>query len=234
MNIHFLQHVPFEGPGYLQTWVLGCGHQFSVTRFFEPADQLPIAEQFDALIVLGGPMGVYDELQYPWLSQEKEFITEAIVNGKKVVGICLGAQLAAVCLGAKVTAATNKEMGWYPVLPTKYASQVSWFNVLFSQLPIAFHWHGDAFETPIDAIPLLYSMANANQAFIYNDQVIGLQFHLEATPETLAQLLENCSGDLTVGSYIQDRETILRQLNRCGEINKIAERLLNHFFDVRN
>src|SRR5262245_15038627 len=119
MQIHYFQHVPFEGLGYIETWLKENGHDISVTRFYESSYQLPPVSAIDALIVMGGPMGVYDEDKYAWLRDEKAFIEDCIRAGKRLLGICLGAQLLSVCLGAAVGAAPNKEIGWFPVKPTE-------------------------------------------------------------------------------------------------------------------
>ncbi|WP_316833055.1 type 1 glutamine amidotransferase [Pedobacter aquatilis] len=165
MKVHYLQHVDFEGPAYIESWCEQKHHEISGTRFFEADYELPLLNSFDILIVLGGPMSVYDETDYPWLKTEKDFISSCIAAGKKVVGICLGAQLSAVCLGAKVIKAANKEIGWFPVYPTENCLQKAWFYDLFSANPKVFHWHGETFQIPANSMDLLSSEANPNQAF---------------------------------------------------------------------
>src|SRR5262245_50983193 len=109
MKFHCLQHVAFEGPGAVGDWVKARGlPPISVTCYFAN-DSTPKPADFDLLLVLGGPMGVYDEDQYPWLLQEQELIAEAIHAGKHVLGICLGAQLIAGALGARVYPGKQKE-----------------------------------------------------------------------------------------------------------------------------
>ncbi len=114
MRIHYFQHVPFENPGSIQQWVESHGHSSSITQFFHD-DALPRIEDVDFLIILGGPMGVYDQNLFPWLAKEKSFISEAIRQKKKVLGICLGAQLIASALGARVYPNAQKEIGWFPL-----------------------------------------------------------------------------------------------------------------------
>ena len=101
MRAHFLQHVPFEGLGSIESWLHANGYQISATRLFD-SEALPSLDEIDLLIAMGGPMSVNDEQEYPWLTTEKEFVRDAIHSGKPVLGICLGAQLIAAALGARV------------------------------------------------------------------------------------------------------------------------------------
>ncbi len=231
MKVHYLQHVPFEGLGYIEMWLKENHHEISATRFYEPDYQLPALEEIDALIIMGGPMSVYDNHPYSWLDKEKSFIKNCIQAGKKVLGICLGAQLIAVCLGAQVHRATYKEIGWYPVSPAKDAKKLAWFFNLFQDNPTVFHWHGDQFTIPEpDSLDLLQSEANSNQAFIYKDHVLGLQFHLETNATDILRIIENCANDLDGSKYVQTQEFVIQQaLPNTVKTNKIAEQLLNHF-----
>src|SRR5437868_14782661 len=102
MRIHSLQHVPFEDIGSMQHDLQAQGHHLTSTHWYK-GEQAPGLDSFDLLIVMGGPMGVYDDEQYPWLTAEKQLIGAAIAAGKKVLGVCLGAQLIACVLGAHVS-----------------------------------------------------------------------------------------------------------------------------------
>ncbi len=133
-------------------------------------------------------MNVYEEAEYPWLAAEKAFIAAAIGAGKPVLGICLGAQLIAAVLGGTVSKGPQPEIGWYPVELTPAGRELP----LFAGFPdrfTALHWHGDTFSIPPGATHVASSAACANQAFAYDGgRVVGLQFHLEETRESLAQL----------------------------------------------
>lgn len=203
MNIHYFQHVPFEGLGSITDWVNSPGHKVTATRFYED-NRLPFVDICDMLIVMGGPMGVHDEKQYPWLKKEKKFIEKAIVKGKKVVGICLGAQLIADVLGAKVYPNKEKEIGWFPI---EFKAH-SFVSSAPSSLTV-FHWHGDTFDLPPNAVHLAKSVACENQAFLYNNNVLGLQFHMEATGDSITALLQNCRNELIEANFIQSEEEIL-------------------------
>src|SRR5271170_6697939 len=114
MRIHYFQHVPFEGLGCIAQWAAEKEHTVTATRFYldEPA---PNPGEIDWLVVMGGPMNIYEEAEYPWLAREKRFIGEAIRGGKTVIGICLGAQLIADVMGGPVTRNLEKEIGWFPI-----------------------------------------------------------------------------------------------------------------------
>lgn len=232
MIVHYLQHVPFEGLGYMEEWLVKNNHTISSTRIYEPNCPLPQVEDIDALIVMGGPMGVYDEDRFPWLKEEKAFIRSCIQSRKKVLGICLGAQIIAECLGARVGKAAHKEIGWFPVKCTEESKQLEWFHELFNDNPTVFHWHGDRFEIPVGGLNLLSSEANTNQAFSYDDNVLGLQFHLEVTEETAASILENCAEELCESPWIQTVEQIKGGTRVYAEnCNHLMDEILSKLLD---
>lgn len=227
LRIHYLQHVNFEGLGCIEAWANEHNHILSATKFYENCF-FPDLNSFDCLIIMGGPMSVYDENSFNWLAREKVFIRNSIEAKKKVLGICLGAQLIAICLGAKVKKAENKEIGWFPVSPTIECKQHLWFFELFKDNPFVFHWHGDQFEIPPkDSLNLLVSDANANQAFFYGENVIGLQFHLEVTKQNIELMLEHGKNELTTSRFIQSVEDIRKgtqYIERCNiMMNAILE-----------
>ena len=119
LNIHYFQHVPYEAPGCIENWAVQHGHTLTATRFYESSYSLPDIESIDVLIVMGGPMGVYDDYLFEWLTIEKEYITAALQEDKKILGICLGAQLIAASTGAVVDPASYKEIGCYKISPKK-------------------------------------------------------------------------------------------------------------------
>lgn len=141
MLIHYVQHVPFEGLGSIEGWAHSRGHEVRATRAFA-GEAFPTRGNFDMLVVMGGPMNVYEEGAYPFLKDEKRLIGGAVGAGKPVLGICLGSQLIAAALGAKVYKNAEDEVGRFPVELTEGAGA----NALFSALPrrlMTFHWHGD-------------------------------------------------------------------------------------------
>ena len=212
MQLHYLQHVPFETPAYCLDWAKENDVAVSATHLYR-GDVLPTIDLFDALIVMGGPMGVHDEADYPWLAGEKQFLTEVVESGKKILGICLGAQLLAHVLGANVVKNKVKEIGWFPVEKLNHPFFDTWPKSIF-----VFHWHGDRFEIPEGAELLAASEGCDNQAFLYQNQVLGLQFHLESTAESIHALIQNCGDELVPAPYIQTKEAIERDTQQYVRI----------------
>lgn len=208
MRWHCLQHVPFERPSHLATWAATRGHTLAVTNLWDEHSLLPEATEYDGLFILGGPMNVYEDSIYPWLAKEKRFIAEAVASGKPILGICLGAQLLSVVLGGEVTRAAEKEIGWFPIQLSTAGQASPLFHAFASPL-MAFHWHGDRFLIPPGATHIATSDACAEQAFVYNDRVVGLQFHLEVDAISIAALIENCRDELVDGRCIQEASAML-------------------------
>jgi GMP synthase-like glutamine amidotransferase len=162
----------------------------------------------DLLVVMGGPMSVWDEARHPWLREEKRYLAEAVAHGIRILGVCLGAQLLAEVLGARVFPGSHKEIGWFrvrtlpeakPALPTGFPGEFT-----------AFHWHGDTFAIPGGATHLFASAGCPGQGFLHEDRFLGLQFHLESTRDGVRRLVANCATDLADGGqYVQSREEIL-------------------------
>nr|MBD3623756.1 type 1 glutamine amidotransferase [Sunxiuqinia sp.] len=225
-RIHCLQHVPFEGLGAIKSWIEDREHHLTYTRFYEDHYQLPDLNQFDWLIVLGGPMGVYDDELYPWLKAEKNFLKEAIFAHKTILGICLGSQLIASALGARIFSNKEKEIGWFDVQLTQQGKQ----HFLFHGVPETFkvfHWHGDTFKLPESATHLARSVACVQQAFSYSDKVLGVQFHLEMTPESLQEILKACDNELIKDTYVQTEQEILANQDTMTNNNQLLLALLN-------
>ena len=225
LRIHYLQHVPFEGLGSIAEWVSLHEHELTATQFFIDST-LPDPAEIDWLIIVGGPMGVYDEEKYNWLTSEKQLIRKVIDAGKTVIGICLGAQLIAEALGAKVYPNHYKEIGWFPIELSEQAIKNKLFKG-FDRTLTVFHWHGDTFDLPENAIRLASSDACKNQAFLYNEKVIALQFHFEMTESALEKMIENGNEELVPGSFIQTSETILNNRNLVESNKRVLFNLLD-------
>ena len=226
MRIHYLQHVPFEGLGNIENWALSKRHQISDTQLYND-EPLPEPEEFDWLIVMGGPMNIYEEDRFPWLAREKTFIKDAIDAGNIVLGVCLGAQLIASVLGAKIHKNQYPEIGWFDVRLTDAASK----SRVFRRLPerfAAFHWHGDTFDLPPGAAGIAESDACRNQAFeCGGGRVIGLQFHLDTTLESIRRLVEHCGDELVPGEYVQSGDELLVQCGNLDDLRGYSEMLLD-------
>jgi len=225
MRIHYLKHVPFEDLANIEQWARSRGHEISRTLLFEE-EKLPQMQDFDWLIMMGGPMNIYEHEKYPWLVREKEFISRALAEDKIVLGICLGAQLMADVLGGRVRRNEHREIGWFPVRLTSGGKSSKIFGVLPEEF-VAFHWHGDTFEIPPGARRAAESMGCRNQAFEI-DRAVGLQFHLESSMDSIDHLIHNCGDELTEGRYVQKPEALLAQVDRFPEIHGLMNAFLGN------
>jgi GMP synthase-like glutamine amidotransferase len=225
MRIHYLQHVPFEGPANIVEWARKKGHRLTGTHLYN-YETLPEPERFDWLIVMGGPMNIYDDVEYPWLRAEKRFIKEAIDAQKVVLGICLGAQLITDVLGGVVTRNPEREIGWLPVTFNSEARKSPLFQNFPSIVPV-FQWHGDTFSTLGEgAVCIAASEACGHQAFVYREFVIGFQFHMESTEASIAALIAHCAAEMTAGAYVQSETEIRSRMDCLPTANALMDDLL--------
>lgn len=225
MHIHWLQHAEHEDLGCIAPWLAARSAQVSMTPLHR-GEPLPASPDFDALLVMGGPMNIYEHEAHPWLVAEKQLIREAIDAGRKVLGICLGSQLIADVLGGPVTRNAHSEIGWFDVkLNTEgraHPALADWPDRF-----AAFHWHGDTFAIPPGARNLMSSEACANQGFAIDEQVIGLQFHLEVTAADARRwLAEEIPAP---ARYVQKPSVILEKIDRFALNNRLMLQLLERF-----
>jgi GMP synthase-like glutamine amidotransferase len=206
MNVHVLQHAPFEGLAGLAPLLAACGAKISTTRFFENPT-LPPLDSLDLVIAMGGPMSVNDEAEHPWLVAEKQFIRDAVQRGTPVLGVCLGAQLIASALGARVYRNAQKEIGWFPIEAVPASTGGSRFP--FPEKLNVFHWHGETFDLPHGAVHLARSAATQHQAFQVGRRTLALQFHLEVTPDAVQAFVDHCGDELRPAPFIQTKADLL-------------------------
>ena len=206
LRIHYFQHVEYEGLGSIEEWISSNNHTLASTRFFENST-LPEMADIDWLIIMGGSMSVKDEEQFPWLKHEKIFIRQAIEAGKTVLGICLGSQLVSAALGAKVYRNREREIGWFDIEFSKSAQLSELFHNMGSRLKV-FHWHGDTFDLPENAVHIASSSICKNQAYLYMDKVLALQFHLEPTMSSMQQMIDHGREELKPSMYIQSEKEL--------------------------
>lgn len=230
MKIHCLQHVAFEHPGLIADWATAHHHPISYTYLFNREFVFPALDSFDAVLILGGYMNVYEEEKYPWLAQEKVFIRSAIDAGKKVLGICLGAQLIADVLGAKVYAAKEIEIGFWPIHLTADALQHPLFHHFNNPPYYVFHWHGDTFDILPHGVLLASSECCKHQAFAVGNNILGLLFHFEMNELLADDLLHFYAHVKGEGKYIQSAETIRKGYTHFQKDKKDLYRLLDKFF----
>ncbi len=181
-----LSHLPFEDLGTLEPELLRRG--FSTVTLDVATANFPVAQIQDAdlAIVLGGPIGVYDAADYPFLTSEMDALRDRLAARRPTLGICLGSQLMAAALGARVyPGERGSEIGWFPLLPATSAPAPAWFEPLLADDLALFHWHGDTFDLPQGALHLAKTDRYENQAFALGDFALALQFHPEVTARGL-------------------------------------------------
>lgn len=225
MRIHIFQHESYESPAVIEDWIKERKHSLTFTRFFEDC-KLPDLTGIDWLIIMGGPMSANDDDKFPWLKGEKDFIRSAIDGGKIVLGICLGSQLIAAALDAKVYPNKFKEIGWLSVSLTEDSKGNSLFSSLPGRMSVC-QWHGDTFDLPEGAVLMAESEACKNQAFVYNERVIGLQFHLEFDEETITDLIKHGERELIKDEYVQTGQEIMQNKSLLTPANNLLIRLLD-------
>jgi GMP synthase (glutamine-hydrolysing) len=209
MHVLIVKNVSGEGPGTIEDHLSSERISYSVIDLSigDPAPQL---DTFTHLVIMGGPMAVYEMHNFPYLVGEAELINAAIDTNKHIMGVCLGAQMLAYVLNARVYPGSWKEIGWYDVT----LSSEGMNDPLISMLTLpgrnaaqVFQWHGDTFDLPVGSVRLASSDLYANQAFRYGDRVYGLQFHIEVTPAIVRDWLAHEQG-IDYASISADSERI--------------------------
>lgn len=216
-----VQHVSFETPGFILEWIKQQGHSYFVVKPFlqEP---FPNHASFRFLVIMGGPMGIHDDSEFPWLIEERSFISKATELNKPVLGICLGAQFLANALGSNVTQNAVTEIGWMPIYLTEHVEQYSHLSLFPKDIEVL-HWHGDTFSLPPDCIHLYRSKYCSQQAFCSKDlKWIGLQFHLEIGYQSLRDLIEQAYPSGAIHEAIQSPQELLSR----AEIHTSCQNLL--------
>ncbi|MBK6964559.1 MAG: type 1 glutamine amidotransferase [Bacteroidales bacterium] len=223
MKILIFKHIHDEPAGHTEEWAQERGHSFSY-HFGDQHNVLNSLPEFDLLIIMGGLMGAYEEETYPWLKTEKRLIREAIDSGKKVLGICLGAQLIASALGARVYKNDHAEIGFHHVKPVKDSQ-----SALFAsgKEHSFFQWHGDTFELPEGACHIATSSQVKNQAFSYGNNVTALQFHPEMDSQIIEGLLKRSYDSEAASPWKQSVNSIKEQLQLVGNGRSMLFRLLD-------
>lgn len=180
MRVLVLQHIACETPGAFEDLLRARGAELHRVELDE-GDPLPVdAGAYDLVVAMGGPMGVNDEAEHPWLRDEKRLIGDAVRAGVPFWGACLGVQLLAASLGARVSPGPTPEVGLLPVTLTDEALSDPVFAGLPRELP-TLQWHGDTFDLPDGAVRLAGSHAYPNQAFRWGERAYGVQFHVEVS-----------------------------------------------------
>ena len=224
MRACILQHVPFEGPAYIGRWLEQKRADASTIHLYR-GDALPCPDDFDLLVVMGGPMSVHDVERYPWLADEQALIRDAMRAGRTVLGICLGAQLIARALDGNVRPASEREIGWFDVRRDAQSDPENMFD-LPDVFP-ALHWHGELCELPPGCVRLASTEACANQMFSLGENVLGIQCHLEFDMDSVRKLAGNCPEDLAPGTFVQTESRILADASRFTDAHRLMDSILD-------
>ena len=215
-----IQHVAVETPGLIAEALKARGISLDFVRPFK-GDPIPrCLGEHAGLVVMGGPISVYEQDQYPFLRWEIRLIQDALSQGRPVLGVCLGSQLLAAALDAPVTRGSRKEIGWHSVTLSRAAAR----DALWRGLPesfTAFHWHGDVFELPRAATPLAWSQLTEHQAFRHGESAYGFLFHMEVTEQIIGRMTrtfrrELREGGLSERALLADSPKCLPGLQRVG------------------
>jgi len=225
-----IRHVAFEDLGSLEPMLLR--REFAVARVDAPTADFPSLEAINAdlLVVLGGPIGVYDTADYPFLEPEIEMISARLATARPTLGICLGCQLMARALGARVYASGIKEIGWAPVRLTE-AGRQSCLAPLAEADASVLHWHGDTFDLPPRAIHLAETDACRNQAFSLGTHALALQFHLEATALDLERWYVGHTAEIAATPGVSVGALRADSRRFAGSLSDRAEAIFGHWLD---
>lgn len=220
------RHIQHEGPGYLGDFLKQrqIPYQMVCVDEGEPVPETP--EHASALVFMGGPMSANDPL--PWIADELGLIQRAVRLQIPVLGHCLGGQLLAKALGASVYANPVTEIGWHITERINNAESRDWLAVIPEQAEL-FHWHGETFDIPAGAAPLLRSQFCSNQAFVYRN-CLGFQCHIEMTAPLVKKWVAESKGELRVSASIQSGDDMLHDLQvRIEKLNRIADSIYNRW-----
>jgi GMP synthase-like glutamine amidotransferase len=206
MRIHCLQHENFEHPAYIGEWAAKHGHPITITRV-DRGESYPKLSDIDMLMVFGALASVYEIDRKPAVKEEMEFIKKAVDEGKKVLGICFGAQLLAASIGGKSIPNKVQEIGWHIVSKTAEGKQSPLFTGFPDEFPVLL-WHGDTFSIPPGAVRALTSPNCKNEAYIFEDRVVGLQILPQVTLDNLEEFIEVLGPPKADGKTIQSLDEI--------------------------
>lgn len=231
MKFLVLQHVPFEDLAYIGEYLDEHQHTYQYCRLYG-GETIPAPREFDGLFIMGGPMNIYEDNKYSWLLAERKYIRRFIEIGKPAIGICLGAQLLSDALGGMVMKNEHKEIGWYPINITPDGLESPLLEDIPERITV-FHWHGDTFQLPPGAELIFTNQTTRHQGFLFDKKdikVLGLQFHMEYTPQSIEKMIEYCSDEMVNAPYIMNEEEILESMEHTQVTKKILYRLLNNLF----
>jgi GMP synthase (glutamine-hydrolysing) len=228
MNILFVTHASFEKPGSIELWAKKHNHRTHEVKPYD-GEALPTIDGYDMLVVMGGPQSPIEIEKSPYLKEEIELVKQALKKKKRIVGVCLGAQLITEALGATTERSPNKEIGMYPVELLSGAATDPVFSDFPSQFKVM-HWHSDM-PGIADGIELLAKSEGCpRQIFRFGDRVYGFQCHFELTKELVEGMVKHCGGDLKPGKYVMTPDQLMTL--DYSKINAQMDKVLDYLSSV--
>jgi len=206
-HILIIKQVEQEGPGLIETIFAANGWVLKTVELSHGGKLPSDFDETGALIVLGGPMNVYEEKEYPFLKEEELLIRKALIEEVPVLGICLGAQLLAKTCGARIKKAPTKEIGWYKVEKTRDGNKDALFNAGPDRIQV-FQWHEDTFDVPEGAVLIAEGKGCTNQAFRVGQNAYGLQFHIEVTEDMIQNWLQSGQEEAVAEKILRDTKKV--------------------------
>jgi GMP synthase (glutamine-hydrolysing) len=189
------RHIAIEDLGILADVLAARGFDVRYADAWKDDLAASLNPDPDLLIVLGGPMGVYEAAAYPFITEELRLIRDRLASGKPMLGICLGSQFIAHAAGAAVYPGPAKEIGYSPLTLTT-GGEASCLSHLADANFNVLHWHGDTFDLPVGAVRLCETDITRNQGFTLGRNVLALQFHIEAAPQHMLRWIAEWTRDL--------------------------------------
>jgi GMP synthase (glutamine-hydrolysing) len=226
-----LSHIVFEDLGLFEAPLRARGFEIESVLAAEASYPMQMDESCDLLVIMGGPMGVYEQQKHPFLTAEIALIRHWLAARKPMLGICLGAQLMAAAMGARVYPGQNgKEIGWSTIQAAPNLDPPSWFAPLLADGLQVLHWHGDTFDLPPGVLHLASSNLYTNQAFAVEDFALALQFHPEVTAAGLESWYSGHAAELTrAGISIPGLRSAAHQ--RASALENATHRFFNLWLD---
>lgn len=225
MRLAAIIHSHFEGPAFIADWAIDSGHDLEEIHIYK--DGTMPSDDYDGFIFLGGTMSANDDDECLWLLDEKQFISNLIRQNKKVLGICLGAQLVANAVGCDIAPMKQKEIGWFDV----YLSEDRGDIIPEYDIIETLHWHGEEI-IPNEKIEILGTSQQCDvQIFKVNDNCYGFQCHLEHTMDSLINLYAHCFDDIDEGPFTQDHDRLFFSDEIFDQNNEMLAHFLNNFFE---